>query len=354
MEPITTKQRILNSPFTRILLGLLVCFIAFIIAQQLASKILDLTSLDKNYRNLIKGILSSAAVISAYIYFFKKYEKRDITEFSSKGIIKYTTVGILIGSILQCLTVLVIVLNGGFEIVAVNPLSNMIIPFTVAFSVAVFEEILIRVGPVLPDRGVLRRHGGDGDRCARHRNVFGPCRGLRQRDAVRDPERHAHRGSAHGTRHHDGPCRRAGRGGPAIRDRVAQPLVGDRVRPGDHALGRLPWQRSHGHRLRDRLRPQPADVRAAGEDRGPFAVPRLAQADLVRRPPDRASGGAAPCPLRGRSSPGPPGADHVVRGPGLTRNETDPERNGPGTKRTRTWFQHLRVLAHLPWLGPVG
>ena len=144
MEPITTKQRILNSPFTRILLGLLVCFIAFIIAQQLASKILDLTSLDKNYRNLIKGILSSAAVISAYIYFFKKYEKRDITEFSSKGIIKYTTVGILIGSILQCLTVLVIVLNGGFEIVAVNPLSNMIIPFTVAFSVAVFEEILIR------------------------------------------------------------------------------------------------------------------------------------------------------------------------------------------------------------------
>jgi membrane protease YdiL (CAAX protease family) len=40
--------------------------------------------------------------------------------------------------------VLVIALNGGFEIVAINAISNMIIPFTVAFSVAIFEEILIR------------------------------------------------------------------------------------------------------------------------------------------------------------------------------------------------------------------
>ncbi|MDN3677655.1 type II CAAX endopeptidase family protein [Flavobacterium paronense] len=144
MEIITTKKRILNAPITLILLGLLVCFIAFIIAQQVTSKILDLTLLDKNYRNLIKGIIASAAVIGAYSYFFRKIEQREITEFSSKGIINYSITGILIGSLLQSLTVLVIALNGGFEIVAINAISNMIIPFTVAFSVAIFEEILIR------------------------------------------------------------------------------------------------------------------------------------------------------------------------------------------------------------------
>jgi membrane protease YdiL (CAAX protease family) len=144
METITTKKRILNAPLTRILLGLLVCFIAFIIAQQVTSKILDLTLLDKNYRNLIKGIIASAAVIGTYSYFFRKIEKREITEFSSKGIVKYSSIGILMGALLQSLTVLVIALNGGFEIVAVNAISNMIIPFTVAFSVAIFEEILIR------------------------------------------------------------------------------------------------------------------------------------------------------------------------------------------------------------------
>ncbi len=144
MKTITKKQRILNAPFTRILLGLIVCFIAFILAQQVTGKILDLTPANKNLRNLIKGIISSIAVVGTYIYFFRKYEKRKVTEFSNKGMGNYILIGIGIGALLQCLTILVIIANGGFEIVSVNPVSDMIIPFTVAFSVAIFEEILIR------------------------------------------------------------------------------------------------------------------------------------------------------------------------------------------------------------------
>jgi membrane protease YdiL (CAAX protease family) len=144
MEMITTKQKFINSSLTRITLGLLVCFIAFIIAQQIVGKILDLTTLNKNVRNLIKGIISASTVISTYIYFFRKYEKREIKEFSSKGVAKYLIIGMMIGVLLQSLTMLVIVLNGGVEIVSVNPISNVIIPFTIAFTVAVFEEILIR------------------------------------------------------------------------------------------------------------------------------------------------------------------------------------------------------------------
>lgn len=143
MKSITKKTRILNWPLTRIILGLIICFIAFILAQQ-SGKILELTSLDKNYRNLIKGAIASAAVIVAYITFIRYSEKRVVTEFSSKGLAKNIIIGILLGVLLQCLTILVIFLNNGFEIVAINPISNMIIPFTVAFSVAIFEEILIR------------------------------------------------------------------------------------------------------------------------------------------------------------------------------------------------------------------
>ena len=93
----TTKQKFLNSPITRILLGLLFCYNAFILAQQITGKILDLTVANKNFRNLIKGITSSAAVIWSYSYFFRKYEKREITEFSNKGIAKYIFIGTLIG-----------------------------------------------------------------------------------------------------------------------------------------------------------------------------------------------------------------------------------------------------------------
>lgn len=144
METIITKQKFINFPLTRIILGLIVCFISFIIAQQIIGKILDLTSFNKNIRNLIKGIIAATAVISTYIYFFRKFEKRKIKEFSSKGIAKYLLGGTLVGVVLQSLTMLVIALNGGFKIVSVNPISNVIIPFTIAFTVAVFEEILIR------------------------------------------------------------------------------------------------------------------------------------------------------------------------------------------------------------------
>jgi len=139
-----TKQKILNFPLTKIILGLLLCFAAFIIAQQLVGKILDLTSLDKNYRNLIKGIIASSFVIFTYIFFYEKYERREIGEFSSKGLLKNILLGVLIGTTLQGLTILVIYFWGDFHIISVNPFSFIITPFAVAFSVAIFEETLLR------------------------------------------------------------------------------------------------------------------------------------------------------------------------------------------------------------------
>jgi uncharacterized protein len=140
----TTKQNILNFPLTKIVLGLIICFTVFILAQQLVGKILDLTTIDKNFRNLVKGIIASSFVILAYIYFYRKYEKREIGEFSGKGFLKNTISGILIGATLQGLTILVIYFWGDFRIISVNPFSSIITAFAVAFSVAVFEETLLR------------------------------------------------------------------------------------------------------------------------------------------------------------------------------------------------------------------
>jgi len=144
METITTRQKFSHYALTRIILGLLVCFITFIIAQQLAGRLLELTDLDKNFRNLFKGLVSSVAVIAAYKYFFSKFERRAVTEFSRRNLLSNIGLGTLIGIILQSLTILVIYLAATFKIESVNPFSYVLIPFTVAFSVAIFEEILIR------------------------------------------------------------------------------------------------------------------------------------------------------------------------------------------------------------------
>lgn len=139
-----TKLSILKFPLTRIILGLLLCFGVFIIAQQLVGKVLDATTIEKNFRNLIRGIIASSFVILTYTYFYKKIEGRKILEFSGSGLFKNVISGVLIGTITLVLTVLVIYIWGNFRIVSVNSISSMVTPFAVAFSVAVFEEILLR------------------------------------------------------------------------------------------------------------------------------------------------------------------------------------------------------------------
>lgn len=142
METLTTKQKIFNFPITKIVLALIACLLVVNIGQQIAGKLL--ISLDKDYRNLIKGLIVSALAITTYVLFFSQYEKRKITELSTNNLAKNLLLGTLIGVLLQSLTILVIYVNGGFSIISVNPVSFIIIPLTIAFTVAILEEILIR------------------------------------------------------------------------------------------------------------------------------------------------------------------------------------------------------------------
>ncbi len=140
----TTKQRFFNFSLTRIILGLLLCFAVFIIAQQLIGKVLDFTAISKDYRNLVKGVVASFAVILSYKGFYRKNEKRKVEEFSSNGFLKNIIIGTLIGATLQCLTMAVIYFAGDFKIISTNSFSSIITPFAIALSVAIFEETLLR------------------------------------------------------------------------------------------------------------------------------------------------------------------------------------------------------------------
>ncbi|WP_029271492.1 CPBP family intramembrane glutamic endopeptidase [Flavobacterium sp. KJJ] len=144
METLTAKQKIFNFPLTKIVLALIVCLVFINIGQAIAGKLLLLTPIDRDLRNLIKGIIVSALALTSYIIFFKKYEKREITEFALKGLGRNLIIGILIGVVLQSLTIWIIYINGGYMVTAVNPVSFIVIPITVAFTGAIIEEILVR------------------------------------------------------------------------------------------------------------------------------------------------------------------------------------------------------------------
>lgn len=144
MENRSIKKKFFRYAFVRIIIGLLICFAVFIIAQNLTAKLLGVTSLDKDFRNLFKGIIASIAIIMTYKVIYRIIENREVTEIAAKGIIKNLALGVLMGVVLQFFTVLVIYLSNGFKIVSINPVSFIIIPLTVAFTVAIFEEIMIR------------------------------------------------------------------------------------------------------------------------------------------------------------------------------------------------------------------
>ena len=144
MQTLTLKQKIFNSSVTKIVLALLVFLVVVVIGQQVVSRLLSITPLDKGVRNVIKGVFVSSSVIISYVLFFKNYERRKVVEFAYQGLVKNLIIGASVGFILQSLTILVIYLNGGYRIVAVNPLSFIVIPFVTMLTVSIIEEVLVR------------------------------------------------------------------------------------------------------------------------------------------------------------------------------------------------------------------
>lgn len=129
---------------TKIIIGFIVVAGVFSISKNLQRGIFQTDSLTKETTNLVITIVSTLLSVVAYIYLYKFYEKRKITEFSTKRIGRNLTFGILLGLILQSLTILVIYLKGGYSIISINPILYIIPPFAMAFSSAIFEEILFR------------------------------------------------------------------------------------------------------------------------------------------------------------------------------------------------------------------
>lgn len=114
------------------------------LGQLSVSKLFDLTALYKDIKNLIKILAVAILAIVSYTYLFKFYEKREIKEFSKIRLLKHLTIGIDLGALLQSLTIFVIYLKGGYLIVSINPIIFSVLPLIMAFTSAIFEEILIR------------------------------------------------------------------------------------------------------------------------------------------------------------------------------------------------------------------
>lgn len=137
-------QKIIQFPLTKIIIGFLVIGIAIGLGQFVTSQILGYTEINHDIQSLLNGLVTAILAIVAYRLLFKYYEKREITEFSNRRLLRHLILGFAIGAALQSLTILIIYLFADYVIVAVNPIYFIIPPLTLSFTSAIAEEILFR------------------------------------------------------------------------------------------------------------------------------------------------------------------------------------------------------------------
>lgn len=137
-------QKVLHFPLVKIIVALIVCLGIVRVGQAIVQRTLELTGIDSDWKKLIGGAFAATFAIIAYCYLFKFYEKRKISEFSKNNIVKNITMGIVLGVVLQSLTIWVIYLKGGYSVISINPILFIIPALTMAFTSAIIEEILLR------------------------------------------------------------------------------------------------------------------------------------------------------------------------------------------------------------------
>ncbi len=136
--------RFFHFPVVRIIIGLIVCIIVIIIGQLSAGALLKGTSLDRDYKDILTGSWTAILVLAAYIFLFRYYEKRAISELSLKKFWRNALLGFFLGLLLQSCVILITYLYGGYQVLSVNPISYLLPAFAIGITSAIFEEILIR------------------------------------------------------------------------------------------------------------------------------------------------------------------------------------------------------------------
>jgi membrane protease YdiL (CAAX protease family) len=140
----STIKKVLHFPLTKIIIGFIVCMGAVSLGQVAIEKSLNITSIPPDFKKFIIGLTTALLALLSYVYLFKYYEKRVLTELNTQRIVKSLVYGAGLGMLLQSLTVLVIYLKGGYTIVNINPILFILPPLTMAFTSAIVEEILFR------------------------------------------------------------------------------------------------------------------------------------------------------------------------------------------------------------------
>jgi membrane protease YdiL (CAAX protease family) len=143
-ENISTGRKIWMFPLTRMVIGLIVCYLVAVVGMLILARVLPGKEGMEGVEDLLINTVGSALMIIVYISLYRAYERRKITELSTKQLGSNLGIGLALGVGLFTLVILVMYLTGSMKVLSVNPASYMVIPLAYSISSGIMEELMFR------------------------------------------------------------------------------------------------------------------------------------------------------------------------------------------------------------------
>jgi uncharacterized protein len=139
-------KNVLYFPITKIIIGIGFCFAILVgvqnfITKPIFYKIMPTKAIADTIRNYISVVVLSLS----YLYLFRFYEKRKITELSAKQLPGEFIGGFILGFSTLSLVILILYFFGYYNVINISNYSYLLAPFSFLVIAAFFEEIFFRL-----------------------------------------------------------------------------------------------------------------------------------------------------------------------------------------------------------------
>lgn len=134
-------RQVLYFPLTRIVVGVVVCGSASLVTNAVLRLVLTPES---DVTRIIRWVLSTVALLAAYYFLFRRYEKRAVTELSKKYFLTESLLGFLISGVCISLVIFALYVLRYYEVLSADSVSVLLLALLLYVSLAALEEIIFR------------------------------------------------------------------------------------------------------------------------------------------------------------------------------------------------------------------
>lgn len=136
-----TIKQVLYFPLTRIVIGVVFCGFAMLATNSVLRLILRP---EGDATRIIRWLLSTVILLTAYYFLFSRYERREITELSKTHLLKESLLGLSISVICISLVIFILYIMRCYEVLSANNVTVLLLSLFFCVSAAALEEIIFR------------------------------------------------------------------------------------------------------------------------------------------------------------------------------------------------------------------